>query len=736
MSFRLAFMMLWAVPALVLAAEPAPDTPFRQETATKHAYLYESPGEPRCLAVSGSTVYVGFSEGLMQFDANNGAWHAVGQKELEGLPVFSILPVGDAIWLATASGLWRKEGESLEQVLKTEVPLSALCRQGDDILAAGPGQMYRVREGKARKLPQPDIARGVRAVAAPQAGLWMATGMGLYDLSTESFQLHQAAEEIVSSDVYDVAVDAAGRVWAAALGGVGVFEGGKQISTHTTANGIPGAWLSSIAMDTEGGVWVGTQVGAARYDGKRWSVRHSQRWLLDDKVVDIAADDTGGVWIATATGLSHIAARQMTLAEKAAYFEQVCDERHVREPGFVEKIRLLTPGDLSEWQPEDDDNEGEYTAQYLSAQAHRWAATRDLDAKAKARRSWEALVFLQTVTGTPGFIARSAIAPDWERMHDPNLTYSAAELALAAVDEPRYKPVEERWRMSVDGKWRWKGDTSSDEITGHYYAFGVYYDLVADEEEKPAIRAHVARVTDYLLDHGYYLVDVDGKPTRWGVWAPERLNDDPDWRIDRTINSAEMLGYLLTAWHVTGDKKYRQHYLDLAHNHHYLENARLAKNFAPAWITHIDDCLLVLVYRALINYEPDPATKKVYEESLAHWYEGIRGEQNPWFNYCMGAYSGKEPQREDSLFFLRDTPLDLIAYTVSQREREDVGIVRKPILEDLQTDRMLPPSERATVRWDKNPWQAVDGHGGHVELAPTFWLIAYWIGRAGGFIAE
>jgi len=70
--------------------------------------------------------------------------------------------------------------------------------------------------------------------------------------------------------------------------------------------------------------------------------------------------------------------------------------------------------------------------------------------------------------------------------------------------------------LSSDGQWCLKADTSSDELDGHYFFYGVYYDLVArSEEEKRAVRDHVAAMTDHLVDHNFQLVDHDGTATRW-----------------------------------------------------------------------------------------------------------------------------------------------------------------------------------------------------------------------------
>ena len=82
---------------------------------------------------------------------------------------------------------------------------------------------------------------------------------------------------------------------------------------------------------------------------------------------------------------------------------------------------------------------------------------------------------------------------------------------------------------------------------------------------------------------------------------------------------------------------------------------------------------------------------------------------------------------------------DLIAGTDeagrgSNSNREDVDIVRTPELEQLQTDRLLPPSERGVIRWDENPWKAVQGDGGYTESDGVWWLLPYWMGRHYGYI--
>ena len=73
----------------------------------------------------------------------------------------------------------------------------------------------------------------------------------------------------------------------------------------------------------------------------------------------------------------------MTLGSKAEYFYDVLMRRHIRDPWIAGQCKLLRPGDTTTWQPDDDDNDGEYTANYLAMESFRYAATGDPVAKAK-----------------------------------------------------------------------------------------------------------------------------------------------------------------------------------------------------------------------------------------------------------------------------------------------------------------------------------------------------------------
>ena len=472
----------------------------------------------------------------------------------------------------------------------------------------------------------------------------------------------------------------------------------------------------------------------ARFDGKNWSLRHSLRWLPDDNVRDVAFEKDGSAWIATRDGISVIRTRKMTLADKAAVYERIVRARHVRPPGLIERCRFREPGDLSTFEPMDTDNDGMYTGLYLVAEACRYAVTQAADAKANAIEAFRGMEFLQTVTDTPGFMARTVVPSSWTKVADRNQSYTPQQEADEKSRDARWKKVEQRWRKSADGKWLWKGDTSSDEITGHFFAYGFYYDLVADDEEKKRVARLVRGLMDSIIDGGYVLRDLDGEATRWAVWSPEKLNDDPNWRRERGCNSVEILSYLTIAHHVTGDEKYERELSKLLNEHHYDRNILAPMDAGADHFTYIGFQLLAMSYPALFAYEKDPQRLALYRKSAENWFAPVRKDASPLYGFVFASGCDGDFLQDECVELLRDVPLDMVQWSVDNAMREDVNIVERPVEGEPQLDRLVPPSERAVFRWDRNVYAVSKLHGGRVESSTAFWLAPYWMGRYYGLI--
>ncbi|WP_421826020.1 ligand-binding sensor domain-containing protein [Larkinella sp.] len=686
--------------------------------------------EVRSVAVDReSTVWVATAAGIFRKPADQNTWTPVMTEADKG-PAFAVEVATDsAVWLGTWNGVYRFKERKLERMNGPVAPISALCVASEGIYALGPhGVWLHTAAGwQPKKYP---IARSIRDVVSDrQGGIWVATDVGLYHSQADSTVHLYKTDRLISAYIKGIAFDSAQNLWAGGLGGVTVVNQHQKVKTLRQEEGIPSNFVTCVEQAPDRSMWVGTEVGVVRYqpDG-RHSLRFSRRWLLDDHVNDLAFDAAGNAWIATAKGVSAIKKRKMNLAQKNNYFYDVLMKRHIREPWIAGQCKLLTPGDTTTWAPDDDDNDGEYTGNYLAMECFRYATIQSPDAKAKAAKAFGFLKLLQEVTDTDGFFARTLVPVNWTSVHDGNRTFTARERADELVKEPRFKPVETRWRKSKDGKWLWKGDTSSDELCGHMIGYYLYYELVADEAEKTVVRQHIARIVDYLIKHNYNLVDVDGKPTRWAVWSPEQLNHDPEWTPDRSQNSMEMLSFLKLAHHVTGQAKYEKEYRRLIDQEHYLDNMAQIAQQNPAWFIYFDVMLQAYVYPILIRCEKDPKLRAFYEKHMDAWMERRRGDHNPLVNFFYCFSRNKKTELAASVDFLVDTPLDLVNWPFDHTKREDVRISRHPVLDELQINELPPASIRTVVRWDKNPWSAINGDPG-IEREPVFWLLPYWMGR-------
>ena len=128
------------------------------------------------------------------------------------------------------------------------------------------------------------------------------------------------------------------------------------------------------------------------------------------------------------------------------------------------------------------------------------------------------------------------------------------------------QPKDGEWHLTPDGKWSWKGDTSSDEIVGHYFVYPIYYDLVATDDEKKKIKGVVERITSHIVDNKFQLIDLDGKPTRWGWWGPDEIWKDAD---ETGLRALHLLSHLRVASYITRDQKFERIYRDLIETHRY-----------------------------------------------------------------------------------------------------------------------------------------------------------------------
>lgn len=604
---------------------------------------------------------------------------------------------------------------------------------------------------------------GKPTVYAAREGLFVETAAGVRTPLTVNDGMGRLW---AASDVRGAAYDREGHLWFATQAGVGCRTA-EDWQFYTGQEGLPYNDFTCVVAAPDGAIWFGTRKGAIRFDGKEWAYRQGNRWLPDDDVRDIAVDAQGNVWFATAGGVGRIEHRMMTLAEKAAYYEAEMDLIRRTPFGYVSEVRLEKPGDKSHIIYSDSDNDGLWTSMYGAAECFAYAATSDPAARDRAKRVFEALRHLQKVTqgvehSPPhGYVARTIRSVEEP---DPNIGRIEGDIEQREKNDALWKVYEPRWPLSADGQWYFKTDTSSDELDGHFFFYGLYYDLVADtEEEKERVREVVRDLAAHLVDHGFYLVDHDGTPTRWAVFGPPSLNHDPFWFPERGLNSLSILSYLAVAEHVTGDPKFSDAARELIDKHAYAQNLMFPKlQFGIGSGNQSDDEMAFMSYYSLLKYTKD---KKLHEQALYSFFMYWTLEQpelNPFFNFAYAAHGlnarvsdpygthSVTPWRgwlDDAMTTLKGFPLDRCDWAHENSHRLDLVLLPRQQASEPTVPahrgrghrvngNVLPVENRHFGHWNTDPWQLDYGGHGYELASGTVFLLPYYMGLYHGFIEE
>lgn len=559
------------------------------------------------------------------------------------------------------------------------------------------------------------------------------------------------------------------NLWFGSKEGVGKFDGEKWI-LYTGKEGLPwNDFNKAVSGEKDDVVWFATTKGAIRHENGKFAYRFSHRWLPNDFVNSIAIDDQGNAWIATQGGISLIERKPMNLEEKSDYFISQVETRHNRD-GYTVVCRLKERFNPDSWEPAITDNDGLYTSMYGSAHAFRYAVTKDPKSKEIAKRSFFACKRLVDITGL-GFPARVIIPIDW---HEPVNEIEGAEYnAKRLQTDPLWKQITPRFVQSADGKYMWKCDTSSDELAGHYFFYGIYYDLVTDtEEERQPVREVVKTITDHLINNDYCLIDHDGKPTRWAFFSPSMLHSLKGWE-QRGLNSMMILSFLRVAHHITGDPVYQEKFDELCNRYFYHINAMQSKMYYPPdFVVPWDNNLCLMSWYGLFRYEEDPEKLIMWRIALEHAWQHASRMKNPFWNLLYLACAKEftkhiSANKFDSLYpdvpllvpmvlrehaipnpialhhaieTLRGTPLDLISYCIDNTHRLDIQLDPEPPQGRIRgwgiDGYALPIEERPHIRHDNDPFtlNSCGGEDGYSEHEGTFYLLPYWLGVYHGFI--
>ncbi|QDU81350.1 hypothetical protein Pla110_30910 [Polystyrenella longa] len=718
-----------------------------------------------CLAADNG-IFAGTAKGIAQFEGST--WKTVLKTSS---PVVALTTLGDTVFYATQTEIGQlgvddkaiatiRDGVTITEMLLTPEGLYISSNEGLDLLPNGSSEQVEVKAFNDILPPETTVNQ---LAYSEGRGLAIASTNGLYLYSAKDNQaarIHAAtaAGGWFLADVRGVGFDSQGQLRVAAPQGI-AFETQEGWDLLTGSEGLPYNDFTKLAVGSKDDVWYATHIGAVhRYDDI-WEYRQGRRWILDDDIRDVVVTPNGYSWFATAKGVSCIKLVPMTLREKADFFNAEIEKYHLRtEYGYVDSVRMKEPGvKIVDNQKHDSDNDGLWTSMYGAAHAFEYAVTKTPESKARANKAFRAIGFLSEVPqggkhSPPfGFPARTILPTSGRNPNDHDSVEHDKEKREKDPDH-LWKVLDPRWPVSADGQWYWKTDTSSDELDGHYFFYGAYYDLVAEtEEEKSYCREVVDRVSTHLIEHDYALVDHDGQPTRWGQFGPHMINTDKMTDL-RGLNAISLLAYIKTAYHVTGDPKYQEHYEKLLYEHDYFTNVLHPKwQNGPGTGNQSDDEMAFMCYYNLFQYETDPKLIKQYTRSMNRYFLQEQYELCPLFNfiYALNYYStrfywpeaiGDEiiPEAIDSL---KRYPLDRFRWSMKNSHRLDMVHVQKHVIRQrnrgyLYNGYALPIDERFVEHWNHDPWR-MDVHGNGTELADgASFLLPYYMGVYHGYVIE
>lgn len=665
-----------------------------------------------CLgADKNENVYIGTENGLnyTKADGTLGAFPC-GKVQM-------VFAAGDTVYFASGNELYTAVNGEISQFQSFEDEV--ICMSGTDTLyLITPSYLYILNDGKFEKffhtefIPADIAIKGEKITAASGDNFIIVNGKRKHWMSI--FHEHSTMPQF---NINCIAFDGAGFVWLGTDKGVYIYDMKNGWYGHDEINCLPEEEIYKIRFADDGRVILSSAAGLIILNNGSRKYLPACRWSCEPKLNDaIAVGDT--IWTATDSGVTKITEKMMSLEEKADYFFKLTEDKYIRGMGFTTGIHEIENNDIDTGSVCITDNDGLWTQTYVGALAYCYAVTKDEKVLEAARRSMKSMGYLAKITGVKGFTAR----------------------AVRFEGEPGYGTVVKRdgseWHPAPNGECEWLGETSSDEMTGHFFGFSLYYDFCANDEEKEYIKEIVCDIVDHILENNYRLCDVDGLPTTWAIWDPEQLNRNSMWQWEKCINSLEMLTFLDVAYHVSGDEKYRKEFMRLAIDEHYILNAAQHKK-ADGHTCHIDDNLGFLCTVTILRIEKDPAIRKYLLMGMKHHWEYEKPEHCMFYNLIYGAFTDEVCELDLAVKALREFPMDLV-------RRPMINSLRKDLVYDTEQERWgggkqlkeaLDMDARIVYNYDSNPFIPDEGDG-TVASPPSVYLLPYWFGRYYGIIEE
>jgi hypothetical protein len=348
---------------------------------------------------------------------------------------------------------------------------------------------------------------------------------------------------------------------------------------------------------------------------------------------------------------------------------------------------------------------------YLAAESFRYQAERSPEARDRIGVLIDGIAALNAVAGEPGVLARAIVPRDTGR------SYAGKEWHASAV---------------IPGV-KWMSNASVDQLDGILFGAGAAFDALEDGEARRRLVAAVDGIVGGMVEHDMTLRDVGGQRTKHGDLTCGMRTEN--------LNCLIALSAVKVAHHVTGSERFAEAYRTLVRRG-YPEHAVAARDrWWERWtgVNHSDNNLAFLAYYNLIRYETDPRLSALYQQSLLRAWSVVRREKNPFFTFVYHALTPRSAWDAAALDDAKDT---LVRFPTMESRYDPEALARGCVASRLdrlnrrQACAPLPMDERpqAAVEWNQNPSRMERGTRDRAGYSGFDYLVAYWMGRAHGFI--
>ncbi|NEX23213.1 hypothetical protein G3480_23430 [Thiorhodococcus mannitoliphagus] len=417
-----------------------------------------------------------------------------------------------------------------------------------------------------------------------------------------------------------------------------------------------------------------------------------------------------------------------------------------------------------------------WTGTYLASEALRFMTTQAPDAARQIRDTLETLHLWWRIPGDPGYLARYAAPAD---------SPAPIQAILSDSEEEVHRDV-----LYEGERWHWRGNISRDQYQGVMLGYSFAYEATQSPALRELIRKDVVDFIEQLMRSEEQPVAVrvgnstlstqvripyavfskveapDGEPALTltldpfeaagkGVLffspnAAELVRQLPGLggfaNIYQPTESIQLGAMFNVALQVTeGVSEYAERRQAIAQ--HYEAHADEWLDIATGW-RNSNQCAdayfgLNIGFMPLyswIRLEQDPARKlRLQREVLrdAMWEE-VKDHKNVFFAFIYASQAAAEDEVQSVADFHADQlarfptapnlalPRDLTGKYPESEQCEGLSAVA------VNVDERVP----ASFTWERQPWKLVDGGTPNQVYGGVDYLMAYWMGRYYGFIAD